>query len=73
MFAQQMFFRVTEIEFLGHIFDVGGVLLSGARVQGIKELPEPTFVKGVRSFIGMVNYFRDFIHGLFYYMILLTA
>ena len=30
-------------------------------------------MKGVRSFIGMVNYFRDFIKGLSSYMIPLTA
>jgi hypothetical protein len=33
-------------------------------VQGIKTLPEPTSVKAVRSFIGMVNYFRDYIPAL---------
>ena len=64
---------MTSIEFLGHIFGVSGVRLSGARVKGIQELPEPTSVKGVRSFIGMVNYFRDFIKGLSSYMISLTA
>jgi len=64
---------MTSIEFLGHIFDVSGVRLSDARVKGIQELPEPTSVKGVRSFIGMVNYFRDFIKGLSSYMIPLTA
>jgi hypothetical protein len=32
-----------------------------ARVQGIRAFPEPTSVKAVRSFIGMVNYFRDHI------------
>ena len=64
---------MTSIESLGHIFDVSGVRLSDARVKGIQELPEPTSVKGVRSFIGMVNYFRDFIKGLPSYMIPLTA
>ena len=49
------------------------VRLSKARVNGIQELPEPTSVKGVRSFIGMVNYIRDFIKGLSSYMIPLTA
>ena len=64
---------MTSIEFLGHIFDVSGVRLSDARVKGIQEVPEPTYVKGVRSFIGMVNYFRDFVKGLTSYMIPLTA
>jgi cleavage and polyadenylation specificity factor subunit 1 len=58
------YFGMESIEFLGHIFDQNGVRLSDARVQGIRDLPEPTSVKAVRSFIGMVNYFRDFIPGL---------
>ena len=64
---------MTSIEFLGHVFDVSGVRLSDARVKGIQEFPKKSSVKGVRSFIGMVNYFRDFIKGLSNYMIPLTA
>ena len=64
---------MTSIEFLRHVFDVSGVRLSDARVKGIQELPEQTSVKGVRSFIRMVNYFRDFVKGLSSHMILLTA
>ena len=54
-------FGMQSIEFLGHIFDKNGVRLSDSRVQSIRDLPGPTSVKGVLSFIGMVNYFRDFI------------
>ena len=57
---------------MGHIFDENGVKLSDSRVQGIRGLPEPTSVKGVRSFISMVNYFRDFIKGLSSHLISLT-
>jgi len=54
--SSRRFFGMTEIEFLGHIFDVSGVQLSDERVQGIRESPEPTFAKEkVRSFIGIVN------------------
>ena len=41
-------------------------------MQGIRDLPEPTSVKGVWSFIVMVNYFRDFIKGLSSHFIPLT-
>ena len=44
-----------------------------SRVQGINDLPKPTSVKGVRSFIGMVNYLRDFAKDLSSHMIPLTA
>ena len=60
---------MKSISFLGHVFRVK---LSDSRVQGIKDFPEPISVKGVRSFIGMANYFRGFIKGLSSHMIPLT-
>ena len=65
-------FGMTSVEFLGHIFDEHGVHLSEKRVQGIQDLPIPTSVSAVRSFVGMVNYFRDFIKGLSSHLIPLT-
>ena len=62
---------MTTIEFLGHVFDINGKSL--IFLQRINELPESTSVKGFRSFIGMDNYFRDFIKGLSSHMIPLTA
>jgi cleavage and polyadenylation specificity factor subunit 1 len=55
---------MESIEFLGHVFSKYGSILTEQRVQGIVDLPEPTSVKAVRSFIGMVNYFRDYISDL---------
>jgi len=68
-----MFFGMTLIEFLGQVFDKNGVKMSDFRVRVINDLPEPTSVNGVRSFIGMVNYFRDFLKGFSSHMIPLTA
>ena len=65
-------FLMTSVEFLGHIFDEYGVHLSDKRVQGIKDLPILTSVSAVRSFVGMVNYFRDFIPSLSSYLQPLT-
>ena len=62
---------MASIEFLGHVFDKNGVKMSDSRVQLINDLP--TLVKGVRSFIGMANYFRDFVKGLSRHMIPVTA
>jgi len=62
-------FGMTFMEFQGHIFDEYGVHLSDKRVQGIKDLPIPTSVSAVRSFVGMVNYFRDFIPALSSYLL----
>ena len=43
--------------------------LSDERVLGIRKISEPTSLKVVRSFLGMVNYFRDSINGLWGHMI----
>jgi hypothetical protein len=66
-------FGMESIEFLGHVFDKNGHKLTEERVQGIVDLAEPTSVKGLRSFIGMVNYFRDYISDLSGLLIPLTV
>ena len=58
---------MTSVEFFDHIFDKR-VHLSEKRVQGIRDLPIPTSVSSVRSFVGMVNYFIDFIPSLSSYL-----
>jgi hypothetical protein len=63
---------MDHIEFLGHVFSEDGMQLSDERVQGIRQIPEPTSLKAVRSFVGMVNYFRDSINGLSGHLIPLT-
>ena len=60
---------MKSIEFLGRYFDINGVKMSDSRVLEINDLPEPTSVKGVRSFIGIDNYW-DFVNGLSSHMIL---
>ena len=62
--SRQCFFGMTSVEFLGHIFDEHDVHLSDKRVRGIQDIPIPTSVSAIRSFVAMVNYFRDFIPSL---------
>ena len=59
-----MLFGMTSIEFLGQVFDINGVKMSDSRVQVINELTERMSIKGVRSLIGVADYFRDFEKGL---------
>ena len=61
-------FGMTLVEFLGHIFDENGVHLSDKRVRGIQDIPIPTSVSSIRSVVGIVNYFRDFIPSLSSYL-----
>jgi hypothetical protein len=66
-------FGFPSTDFVGHIFDKDGYRLSEERKQGIQDLRPPRSVKQVRSFIGMVNYFRDFIPNLSSHLVVLTA
>ena len=51
----EMLFRDGVHRVFGHIFIENGVRLSDSRVQGIRDFPEPTSVKSVRSFIWIVS------------------
>ena len=54
-------FGLQEIEFLGHIMSGHGVKPDYKKVEAIKKWSRPTSQKGVRSFLGLANYYRRFI------------
>ena len=49
------------MEFLGLIVKPDIIAMDPVKLQGIKDWPAPTSVKGVRSFIGFANFYRRFI------------
>lgn len=53
---------LSKIEYLGHIVSEAGLELSDARKQGIADLGAPTTLTELKSFLGAVNYCRDFLH-----------
>lgn len=55
------FLGASAVEYLGHIVNGEGITLSEGRRQGLKSLIEPTSKAQLRSFLGLVNYFRNFI------------
>ena len=57
-------FGYSSVEFVGHIFDNNGYHLSDQRKQGILDMNKPKTLKQLRSFLGMVNFFRDFVSHL---------
>ena len=57
MFAQQ------EVLFLGHKIAGGKLMMENAKVKAILEWEPPSKVPELRSFLGLVNYYRRFIKG----------
>ena len=54
------FFR-TEVKFMGHIISAEGVRPDPGKVQAIVDIPIPETVKDIRTFLGMVGYYRKFL------------
>ncbi|GJZ42445.1 reverse transcriptase domain-containing protein [Tanacetum coccineum] len=54
-------FMVKEGIVLGHKISKKGIEVDKAKVDVIAKLPHPTTVKGVRSFLGHVGFYRRFI------------
>lgn len=56
-------FAKEEVSFLGHIIGHGCLKMDGAKIKAIQEWEVPTKVTELRSFLGLVNYYRRFIQG----------
>nr|GFC08739.1 reverse transcriptase domain-containing protein [Tanacetum cinerariifolium] len=54
-------FMVKEGIVLGHKISKEGIEVDKAKVDVITKLPHPTTVKGIRSFLGHVGFYRRFI------------
>lgn len=55
-------FEVKKVKYLGYIIEAGvGVCMDPEKIKAIKEWEAPSGVRGVRSFLGFANYYRDFI------------
>jgi hypothetical protein len=56
-------FYQRQIHYLGHIISKEGIDVDPEKVQAIREWPTPRNVAEVRSFMGLVGYYRRFIAG----------
>ena len=54
-------FGASEIEFVGHVLDKDGASFSKTKFDSVIEFVKPSNLKELRSFVGLVNYFRDHI------------
>jgi hypothetical protein len=51
-------FWIDEVPFLGHIISNGGISVDPAKVKEIVGWSIPSIVTNVRSFLGLVGYYR---------------
>ena len=54
-------FVVKDCVYLEHRVGKGGVRPEQTKIEYISKMPQPTTKKAVRSFFGMVGYYRRFI------------
>lgn len=57
-------FGVSFVDFCGHVIDQHGIKPHPGKIESLQCLPAPQNVKEVRSFLGAVNYYGKFIHGM---------
>jgi hypothetical protein len=62
--AEKCMWGVPELEYLGHKISVAGVLLLPSNVAAIQEFPPPFLIKELQAFLGIVNFYRDFLHSI---------
>ncbi|GJT14295.1 reverse transcriptase domain-containing protein [Tanacetum coccineum] len=58
---EKIHFMVKEGIILGHKISKAGIKVDKAKVDVIASLPYPTNIKGIRSFLGHVGFYRRFI------------
>ena len=55
---------MTEVQYLGYIIDERGVHVDPTKVQVIRDWPSPTTLTELRNFLGLSNFYRNFVFTL---------
>ena len=56
-------FWMEEVRFLGHVISAGGVSVDPSKVEAVTSWKRPINVFEIRSFLGLVGYYRQFLEG----------
>jgi len=56
-------FWLDKVSFLGHVISQGGIGVDPSKIEVVLKWENPKFVFEIRSFLGLVGYYRRFIRG----------
>ncbi|KAK3752626.1 hypothetical protein RRG08_008769 [Elysia crispata] len=61
---EKCLFGVSSLEFLGHQISKKGSSPTQAKVKVIQTFPQPSTVKGLQEFLGMINFYHRFLPNI---------
>ncbi len=61
---KKCYFGLSGVEFVGHVLKSDGVCFSTEKISKVLDFPLPVKQKQLKSFLGLVNYFRDHVKDL---------
>ncbi len=61
---KKCYFGLAEVEFVGHVLKSDGVCFSTEKRSKVLDFPLPVKQKQLKSFLGLVNYFREHVKDL---------
>ena len=54
-------FGLSQVEYCGRVISKDGLSMSAKKIASVMNFPEPVFAKQLKSFLGLANYFREFV------------
>ena len=60
---QKCEFGKTRVKYLGHVVENGMVYADPDKVSAVQTWPKPENVKEVQQFMGLANYYAQYIHS----------
>ena len=55
--------RVRKVEFLGVVIGPEQIKMEEEKVKGVLDWPMPKYIKNIQKFLGLANYYYQFIKG----------
>lgn len=56
-------FWLEKVSFLGHVISKDGVAVDPSKIKVVMNWERPTNVREIKSFLGLVGYYRRFVEG----------